>query len=171
MSPSDYQHVWKQTVSDYRNIQKDPSLVASASQSGPDGQMSVSQASQSISDQIRALYKRIHELKAPDQYQYLQEDTYLFYLGQADDYMGYANALGSGDQTKIDNAADEINQFAGDEHHKIEGDIESLGRDASQFRDTWKDALLAPNAAPPLTPPTTPVATPKPKKPKHHRKK
>ena len=137
---------------------------------GANDNNTLSQAAQSISEQMRAIGKRIYDLKAPSQYEVLQQDTYLFYRGQADDYLGYANAFGDGDQTKIGNAADEINSFAADEQHKIDGDITDLGRDADLFRDAWADVLKDPNAAPPVAP-VAPPQTAKPAKPKHHHKK
>jgi hypothetical protein len=172
MSPSDYRHAWRQAVTDYRAIQKDPSLAASsASAGGADDRQAVSQSAFLISQQIRDIGRRVNELKAPPQYQYLQEDTYLFYLGQADAYLGYSSAITSGDDAKVSLAQDAINNYATQQQQKVEGDLTKLGRDGDQFKDVWKDVFKDPAAAPDTSTPTAPKQPEKPKKPAHKRKR
>lgn len=168
MSPEDYRHIWRQAATDYRAVQKNPELVASSAGGGTD-QASLSQASGTIAQEIQDIGKRMKDLKAPTQYATLQEDTYLFYQGQAEDYIGYAAAIGEGNPDKMSKAGDEINSYVADQHKKIADDIAALGRDASLFSDVWDKVLIDPNAAPPVQP--TPVETRKPAKPKHRHKK
>lgn len=168
MSPEDYRHVWRQAAIDYRAVVKNPQLVASSAGGGTD-QASLSQASGTISQEIQDIGKRMKDLKAPTQYATLQEDTYLFYRGQADDYMGYAQAIGEGDPDKVSKAADEINGYVAGQQKKIADDLTALGRDARLLSDVWDDVLKDPNAAPPVA--ATPAQTKTPATTKHRHKK
>jgi len=87
----------------------------------------LSDQAQEIARQIREIGISIHDLKEPEQFKTLQEETYIFYRGQADAYQGYAEALGTADPNKIATTADGINSFAGGQQQKIMKIIEGLG--------------------------------------------
>lgn len=142
MSPDDYSHAWRQSVADYKKIDKDPNDPAANPDGNSDGSIqSRSAAASYISQQIRDIATSIKDLKAPPQYARLQDETYIFYRGQADEYQGYAQALGTGNPDKIDAAGNGINNFVDEHVQTITGVIDKLGNDSSRFRPAWVGIL------------------------------
>ena len=142
MSPDDYGHAWRQAVADYKKIDKDPSDPAAAPNGNGDYSIeSRTAAATYISQQIRDIATSMKDLKAPPQFAELQDETYIFFRGQADDYQGYAQALGTGDADKIYAAGNGINDFVNEHAQTISSLIDKLGNDSSRFRPTWLGVL------------------------------
>jgi hypothetical protein len=142
MSPADYSHVWRDAVVQYRKIDKNPDDPAATPDGNGDGSVQAHmQAASNISAKIRDIATSLKDLKAPEQYQELQEETYLFYRGQADDYSAYSEALGAGDPDKIATAVDRLNNFAGENQQKISQIIKGIGGDPTRFKNSWDSVL------------------------------
>ena len=141
MSPDDYSHTWRDAVLQYRKIDKNPDDPA-ADPSGGDGSLQSKQAAaSSISSQIRAIAISLKDLKAPPQYAQLQDETYIFYNGQADEYMGYSQALETGNGDKIATAVDRLNNFVTEHQQTISDVINKIGGDPTTFRNSWSAVL------------------------------
>jgi hypothetical protein len=134
LSPDDYSHLWRDAAEKYRAIDKNPDNA------GADQQSEINSAS-NISTQIRAIANSMQDLKAPTDFQELQDETYLFYRGQADDYSGYSQALASGDTNKIATTATTINNFVGEHEQKITQIIGKLGGKPDMFQQSWNSVL------------------------------
>ncbi len=142
MSPDDYSHAWRQAISDYKKVDKDPGDPAASPDGNGDGTVETrANASTYISRQIKDIATSIRDLKAPPQFARLQDETYIFLRGQADGYQGYAQALGTGDPDKVATAGDGINNFANEHVQTITTIIDKLGNDSSRFRPTWNGVL------------------------------
>ena len=142
MTPDDYANAWNNSVSDYRKIDKNPDDAAADPQGVADGsQETRMRAADNISNEIRAVADSIKDLKAPAQFAELQQETYLFYRGQADDYSGYSEAIGSGDANKATDAAQRINDFVGEHEQTVSKVINGLGTDSTRFRSSWDQVM------------------------------
>jgi len=142
MSPDDYGHAWRQAVADYKKIDKDPNDPPATPDGNGDGTVQSQMAAASyISKQIRDISTSMNDLKAPPQFAVLQDETYIFFRGQADDYQGYAQALGTGNDDKIQAAANGINDFVNEHAQTISSVIDKLGNDSSRFRPAWLGVL------------------------------
>lgn len=139
MSPKDYSHAWREAVVKYRDINKNPGDPNATPDGGGDGSAtSQRQAAEYIATQMREIATSIKDLKAPAQFQQLQDETYIFYRGQADAYTGYSQALDTGDGYKINTAVDRLNDFAGEHQKTISKIIEGLGSNGDLFRASWQ---------------------------------
>ena len=138
MSPDAYSHTWREAVAKYRAIDKHVSGMVDGDATTPE---QLSDQAQEIARQIREIGVSIHDLKEPEQFKTLQEETYIFYRGQADAYQGYAEALGTADPNKIATTADGINSFAGGQQQKIMKIIEGLGVSGDAFKTAWAQVL------------------------------
>lgn len=142
MSPADYSHAWREAVVQYRSIDKNPDDPAATPDGNGDGTVEAHmQAAANISSKIRDIANSIKDLKAPDRYQQLQDETYIFFRGQADEYSGYAEALDTGDDYKIANAVDRLNSFVTEHQQTIGKIIDRLGGDPTTFKNSWNAVL------------------------------
>ena len=143
MSDKDYSHIWRQAVNDYRALAKNPEDPRADPMDNSDGTAEAHmRAASAISMELRKIADRFKDLKVAEDLKQLNEETYLFYRGQADAYSGYTEAIGSGDGNKIATAVDRLNNFAGERQQLVAGIIEKLGTKASMFRDPWKSVLV-----------------------------
>jgi hypothetical protein len=142
MSEEDYGHAWREAATQYSKIDKNPDDPAATQDGMGDGSIEAKMhAADYISQQIRKIADSIKDLKAPPQFQALQDETYIFYRGQSDHFEGFAQALEGGKDDKIATAVDQLNSFA-DEHQKsIWRLIQKLGDKASTFTPVWKAAM------------------------------
>jgi hypothetical protein len=142
MSMEDYSHVWREAVLKYRQVDKNPDDPAATPDGTGDGSVQAHmQAASNISSKIRDISTSLKDLKVPANCQELQDETYLFYRGQADDYSGYSEALGTGDSDKIATAVNRLNNFAGEHQQKIAQIIQRIGGDPTTFKNSWDSVL------------------------------
>lgn len=138
MSVEDYSHAWRLTALKYRALNKHPEYTPTITPDETQAQ-AVSRGALELGNKLQDLADEIKGLDAPDSMANVQEQTFLFYQGQADDYRIYAAAITSGDQSRVQEAEDALGNYL-DEHQKsVMAEIAKLGGLSNQFAQPWTD--------------------------------
>ena len=142
MSAEDYSHAFREAVNKYRAINKNPDDPAATPEGNGDGSVQARmQAAVYIGSQMRDIATSIKDLKPPERFKNLHDETYLFYRGQGDEYSGYAEALQTGNPDRIATAVDRLNSFAGEHEQIVSHIIDKLNQDPKMFKNSWNSVL------------------------------